>query len=373
MITFVTSCTEKKKEDGAEKVICFDSQKSIKLYDMKDMMDSTFSIIPLETDDEALIGEIDKIEIRNNRIYIMDHLSQSVYIFDMGGKYLNKKTAIGQGPGEYANLSYMTVTDSSLIIIDHYMEKQIEYRLPSLELIGEERIFEKIWAHDLFYLNGHVYYTNEANGAGTSMFNLFSRKNSTEDFKKYLPFSGKETLVLHINGPRYAINGNEASLIYSGNDRIYRLRDGQIYPEYEMKYKDEKIVYSSEIMKNVLDNNPSGRIIGINQINESDKYLFLNVSVLKDLPYLCIYNKQDNTVIICQGMINSRFSSDMSILSRRIIDNKLIHWRETHIQKNSMPPHGYSFSSKEFEYKYKTMWENLKEDDNPVLFIYNLK
>jgi hypothetical protein len=375
MSALIIGCAETKKEDIADKVIYCDSDKKVKSYDIKDMTDSVFWIVPLETNDNVLIGNIDELEMRNNRIYIMDRLSQSIYIFDMEGKCLGRKRAIGQGPGEYSNLSYMTVTDSSIIVIDHFMEKQIEYRLPSLELIGEERIFEKIWVTEIFYLNGYTYYINEHNDIGPgSKFKLFSRKNNTGDFNRYLPFD-KRPLSLGINGPKYAITGNEASLIYPGDDKIYRFRDGKAFPEYEVKFNDEKVVYSSGIVTNVQKDNPVGRIIGINRINESDKYLFIDISVVNaEYNYTCIYNKQDGTTVICGLMNSSRFFAKnfMGIVAHKIIDNKLICWREAPIV-HIFSPQMISFNSKEYERKYTNMWENLNEDDNPVLFIFNLK
>jgi hypothetical protein len=240
---------------------------------MKDLTDGTFSIIPLETTDECLIVEIDEIEIQNNRIYIMDDDTQSVYVFDMDGKYLNKIHSYGQGPGEYINLSYMTVTDSLIIIIDRIAEKQIKYNTFSLQFVKEESIFEKIWTKDIFYMNETVYYINDWNSSAAGNFRLFSIKNNSENFEKYLPF---EEEPIRIIGPVYATNGNEASLIYSGDNNIYRIRDGKVFPEYEIIFEDKQVEYPYGKVEDIL-HNPPGRVIGIKEINESDKYLFINV------------------------------------------------------------------------------------------------
>jgi hypothetical protein len=383
-VCLFTGCTKQNKEQQqAENIIYFDSKKCIEDFDLKDYTDGTFKIIPLETTDNSLISTIEKIEIRNNHIYTMDRLAQSVYIFDMEGKYSGKINAIGQGPGEYVNLSYMTVTDSSVIVLDHLFGKQIEYSLSSLKFIREERIFEKIWATEIFTLPGHIYYVNNRSDSRSGKFRLFSQENDTKNFNKYLPFE-EDPLSLGINGPVYAITGNEVSIIYSGDDFIYRLKDGKAFPEYEVKFKDKKVVYSSGKTENVFNDNPPGRVIGINAINESDKYLFIdiNMTVNEDIPwgpgnqdYTCLYNKSDHTTIVYpRYAINSLFDNE-EISVRRIIDNKIINWREAStllIQKEYL----YSertFKNKLFENHLKNILSTLKEDDNPVLFIYGLK
>jgi hypothetical protein len=352
---------------------------------MKDLTDGTFSIIPLETTDDCLIAHIDKIEIKNGYIYIMDQKAQSMYIFDMNGKYLNKIHKRGQGPGEYTNLSYMTVTDSSVIIIDHYTGKQIEYNTSSLQPIKEERILEKIWATEIFSLRKTTYYINNWSNSDAGKFRLFSRKNNTTNFEKYLPFE-KDPICIGINGPVYAIAGNEASLIYSGDDNIYRLKEGKVFPEYEIRFKEKKIEYSNrENIATDFMNSPPGRIEGITAINESDKYLFIDICVtVKDNTpigpgnydsYTCIHNKSDHSTVICADMIyNSTFDGDYTI--RRIIDNKMIYWRDASVLKIIYAKEALAnrtFTNKAYEERLKSVMANLTEDDNPVLFIYGLK
>jgi hypothetical protein len=303
----------------------------------------------------------------------------------MEGKYLNKIHSRGQGPGEYSNLSYMTVTDSSVIILDHLAEKHITYSIPFLQFIKEERIFENIYATEIFYLNETVYYINEWSNSAAGKFRLFSIKNNTENFEKYLPFE-EEPVSLGINGPVYAINGNEASLIYSGDDNIYRLRNGKVFPEYEIRFKDKKVQYSTR--ENIADDfmsSPAGRIMGINSINESDKYLFIDISMkIKDYTpigpgnherYTCIVNKSDHSAIVCAYIYDSTF--DDYYLVNRIIDNKIISWYSPDLlldvfyTKEKMEKR--TFSNKDYEEQLKNVLANITEDDNPVLFIYGLK
>jgi hypothetical protein len=279
----------------------------------------------------------------------------------------------------------MTVTDSSVLVIDHLSEKQIEYRISSLQYIREERIFDKIWCTDLFTLSGDIYYVNDWSNSNAGKFRLFSLKNSTSHFNKYLPFD-KEPLSLGINGPAYAVNGDEASLIYSGCDIIYRIKDGEVFPACEVKFKDKKVVYSSGKVENVFRDNPgSGRIIGINAINESDKYLFFDVSVTTKAnkpvqrgnhgAYTCLYNKLNDETVIYPRLARNSLFDDEDVIIHRIIGNKLISWREAHmlLHQEKYVYAEKTFKNKAFESRLKEVLAGLTDDSNPVLFIYNLK
>jgi hypothetical protein len=369
------SCTIKKKDGSYDcTIIPFDWKKSVKNYDMSAITDSIIQIIPLETNDDCLISKINKIEFQNNQFYIQDNLAQSIYIYDMKGKYKGKIQAVGQGPGEYANLSYMTVTDSSIIIIDHLAGKQIEYSLSHLQFVKEERIFKKIWCTEVFTLPNHLYYVNNWSNSNVGKFRLFSRADATGDVNNYLPFD-EEPLSLGINGPVYSINGDEAAVIYSGDNFIYRIKNDEVFPEYEVEFKNKKVVYRHGRVDTVFKDNENGNIIGINAINESDKYLFIDVSVTGETSYTCLYDKLKKTVVVYpQVAVNSRFDNEQVIV-HRVINNKIISWREAHVlllQKKYLYEK-QQFNNKIYEKQLNNVLDNLTDSDNPILFIYNLK
>lgn len=96
-------------------------------------MEDSVSIISLETKEERLIGEVTKLSHQNNLIYIADNLSKSIFVFDMSGKLQNKIHAVGNGPGEYVNISYFTVHGNDMVILDHYARKLLFYERVSID------------------------------------------------------------------------------------------------------------------------------------------------------------------------------------------------------------------------------------------------
>jgi len=85
--------------------------------------------IKLETTDESLISKIAKVIIEDGLIFIQDIKTRSVLIFDITGKYKNKILKVGQGPGEYSEISTLMVDNKNkhLIIYDVHNRKMIYY------------------------------------------------------------------------------------------------------------------------------------------------------------------------------------------------------------------------------------------------------
>lgn len=104
ILLILLGCNEKKNR--VDKIITDNTIKSGKLISIEKTLIDTMifkkvSIIPLETNDESLFQEINRISISNGRIYIFDNKLDKICIFDEKGKYINQIHKVGQGPEEY--------------------------------------------------------------------------------------------------------------------------------------------------------------------------------------------------------------------------------------------------------------------------------
>jgi hypothetical protein len=121
------SCTRQGSSDDVFKdvsiVIDMDSvsSDSLKL--------SYIRYIPLETSDQCLIGQANKILIRNNKIYVADfRKSMALFVFDMNGKLLFKIAKRGEGPGEYVNLHDFDIhRNGDIYLFDQNKKKFLVY------------------------------------------------------------------------------------------------------------------------------------------------------------------------------------------------------------------------------------------------------
>ena len=77
-----------------------------------------FKIVKLETNDDALIGShIGKIQIYDNKLFIHDLITFTLFIFSDSGKFLHKIHKTGQGPGEYISLLDFQLSDKGLFLL----------------------------------------------------------------------------------------------------------------------------------------------------------------------------------------------------------------------------------------------------------------
>ena len=55
----------------------------------------------LETNDQALISNVDQVVLADNRIVLLGNFARNVFIFNTSGKHIATIEASGKGPGEY--------------------------------------------------------------------------------------------------------------------------------------------------------------------------------------------------------------------------------------------------------------------------------
>ena len=74
-------------------------------FDNTEYIDSC-QFIQLETTEKSLFGEITQLETFEEKFYIYDRQTKKIKVFDHTGKFLNDIGKLGQGPGEYINISF---------------------------------------------------------------------------------------------------------------------------------------------------------------------------------------------------------------------------------------------------------------------------
>lgn len=85
--------------------------------------------IPLKGSNET-IGIISKIIFQPERIYAVDRdIAKQVFVYDREGNLLFNVGKVGEGPGEYKNLSDLVIVDDELIIVDNHGFKLLYYDL----------------------------------------------------------------------------------------------------------------------------------------------------------------------------------------------------------------------------------------------------
>lgn len=127
--TLRLSDTELIKMETNHSLQIIDTRKAIKknTNEIVDMIDEVY-YIPL--DSEELIGEISKMVVTKDKIFILDsHVAQKIIVFDKEGHFLFQIKDQGQGPTEYVSLWDMQIDTlkNEVIVNDALMRSYIYY------------------------------------------------------------------------------------------------------------------------------------------------------------------------------------------------------------------------------------------------------
>lgn len=337
------------------------------------------SFIPLFTSNEVLIGEITKMIIWNDRYYIWDRMTETIFCFDSEGQFVNKLNKRGQGPGEFPRIRDFTIdkTNGNICIYsdvgqgiyeytnDGFFIKKISIRLlfNSFAVLNEDTLFfycGKINNSDFFrssYPNQYRYLVMSNNSIINQQL-AYAYKGShqklptsRDNFTYY-----KDLLLLneHLTGEIYSID--------SVNHLIPRYRIEFLTNTYHFSFEKD---IDLKQMNNAEESGKLAKLFG--GFYETDNYLFINYSrILIGLAYV---NKNNNTIHNLGYSIYDDFN-EIGLPSTLIsVDENYIYMKvEPYIFVQDKKLNGDEISS-----DLKTLLSKIDETSNPVLVKLKLK
>ena len=364
------SCKESSnnKDDKSIPEIVFDSDKIDDIVDISDIIDSTFfRIIPLETTNSSLIGEVNKVFFKHNRFYILDQMQKSIIVFDENGKFIFRFNASGKGPGEYLEIASTTITEHNIIIADNILMKLFYYDLNGkfIKEFGKQ----KVWHLDIFSLNdGYLYSSNSTFSNAPIGRYMFYRTDTTgRNVKKYFPFKSS-TRGWGIDN-NHSICGDTTYIIYGSVDTIFRASvNKEIEPAYRINILNNsiphKVKYQRNSMVNAMENNYS---LGMNSIIAMPNDILIELD-----GYAIRHNVPTGQTKIGNDFEMSYFPDFTPKIAQgeyilQIIDIQSFltifpYYYENLLYKNS-----------KYKDKIKELLSTVNEMDNPLIFMFKIK
>lgn len=114
VITLFSSCSTKQKHDSHSTTLKVDlTEQNVSLNELF----SHIEVIPLETQDNCLIVEIEKVMLHQDLFYIFDQRKPAIYVFTKNGAFIKEIAGKGKGPGEYQAVTDMILDDARQNII----------------------------------------------------------------------------------------------------------------------------------------------------------------------------------------------------------------------------------------------------------------
>lgn len=349
-------------------------QVDVKLEDNTIHLSDIFSsveIVPLQTTDLSLITDGAQLKFSDQFIFIESN--KSIKLFDYEGNFVKNIDRKGNGAGEYLGISDFYVDDNSkkIEVLDKRQKKILQYNhngdyLSEIPLNFWAVKFTRDTNKDLF-----VYSGNERDNNNAYKFNIFDNEGNGY---RFYGIDEKKSKFLHIlNLEHFYKSGDEMLFFEPFNDTIYNFKENKLKPKYVISYNGKNVppsFYEDNNFSNVFE-----------FFQEFKKYGYINSTynafeTQTKLYFQCF--KQSEKYLISYDKKTSKSFSYNKIVDDLFSKGKELPFQESDITffaENStvmFMVHPSWIIENKINELYPNL-NNLKEDDNSLLFIGKLK
>ncbi len=335
--------------------------------------------VPLEiTDDCLLSNHLKTIVVTSKDIIVYDY--EGCYRFDRSGKFLNKIGSRGQGPGEYIKAMSVTVDTLNQWVYfpDHHGNRIVKYDFSGKHLINLKgiNVGSRIYIHKPMELLVEDDYYQFSKKGKRFCLGLYSEKEKRTLSKMSCDYQHDIPRMAMCDPIAYSFKG----ALYAKDfwcDTIYRVTNSFRLDAYAVidRGKFQHRTTNDESLITGKHDSQERMILGINRMNETDRYIFMSSS-----QGFCIYDKQmkktfagdskENKLCVEDDLYGSPgfrgdcFPSNMN-------GNEYYTFRHAHeFIENGKGKH--SVTGQKYD-TYLKMIEKLDEEDNPVVMIVKMK
>jgi hypothetical protein len=386
ILVIIISCTTEKYISKSNKTINLDSLGKIESIKFTDYFKS-YKIIPLETNDNCIIGLISQMKIFEDSIYILEGYTNKIIVFNKYGDFVRKFGEIGKGPGEFISPSSFTINkkEREILILDSQFPKVIRYSLDG-KYKDEFRLPKNILPYSIAVLNDNIYVDVLTNKNYKNDYLVYQIDSTGKEIKNWLKVPKENKgfeLPMAINmGGRFYESESDIKFFHellpeifsiSGNDNVdpfitlysNNLVSNEDWNQIHSQYKE------SDRQKAILMVNSIGKIWGVGNYIENPELAIFNFNENREHINL-FYNIKSNQIRYSNKVIDdltllniyfpffqavSNGSFIRVILPRQIDDLKqLVNEKKLIVNDNE-----------------KAKIEKLTQQSNPLLIYYETK
>jgi hypothetical protein len=330
-------------------------------------------------ENDRLIGNIKKLYIHDNKIYIWDNVADKIFVFDTSGKYCFSLSGKGMGPNEYISITSFcySKTDNNIFILDTKKRKIFCFS-------GQDGKF--LYKEDI----EHVPISIESDLEKLYFYNPFTFNYSNSDLKYSLITTNKKSNILNkefyvddqfgklVHNPSFQDGfgtGVDLLLINRYDLNIYNLTKNEKYKLIFNQNSKERLDYLNFCIKksNLKSFDVSEFVSSISKVVNTDSTIYLNYCVNNQFNFAFI--NKNNLELILHGKSYTVLTDEL--LERGIpifelpsfaFDNSFISVINPE-RIISIRPILNKFKDKIDDYPNI---QRLKNGDNPILLIYKL-
>ncbi|MEA1877266.1 MAG: 6-bladed beta-propeller [Bacteroidota bacterium] len=363
-------CQNQQENHLSEQVITIRKNTIPKPSVMSELMKSV-RLIPLETNNDCLMSHIFQLEFHNDMIFIIDFPTKNgVLVFDKEGRFLRSIGREGKGPGEYTDMaSFSILTGANRIYLnDRGARKTSEYDLDG-NFIRD--IQTPVKPADLRFVSENKYFVHYPKDYYLRLI----------DMKVSEPM----LFIPHVNGyngyGKAIYTQSDQSYLYSPSyhDSIYSLEEDSIVLQYAFEFgpyqwsgEDQVAEYARTKGMSYPANKltPAGPYFDFGNLfyfllfieDKDNRYTIDPFLWMKEDEKLIRLGDDSDDILFCSSAYPVAITPQNEWVAP-LGAYELIESKDKIKQNQS------------FRYSKKLLQqiENLKEDDNPVLAIFELK
>lgn len=335
-------------------------------------------LIPLETNSESIISEVSKVLYYNNSYIISDRRSGKILQFDEKGRFMRSFGSKGRGPLEYIDnrdveinhetgeLGVLSVTNP-LTILNYSISGNNAY----------SEVYENIKGYRFYHLNDSsvlVYYT----GNYEQDYTLIVSDKQGRVNASYFPnphssqYSSIPEQTFHAYDDLVIFNRERSNVIYQIEE------DGHVSERYHIDFgkynmpENVKELFYTDF--NEYRESAKNYVTGVELFLESDDHIYFSFG-FHQYSVSAFYSK--NSRILKSGFSTSGWIDGLLIRPSAILGNEFISILEAFEVFEIADYIKDKTSSAWIEFleenpMFNSLYNNLKEDSNPVLVKFSL-
>jgi hypothetical protein len=269
-------------------------------------------LIPLETNDSLVIGDIFKIDTDQDFLYLLDTRFEEVFIFNFEGKGIGKISSTGKGIGEYVRADDFCLGPlNTIFILDTIQKKILQFNRTNWAFIREFRITFDCVKFETLNDSLFVFFRGLPIAGEGDKYQIYITDFDGDIINKHLDYDKGTSACFSPYSPLQKL-GTEISIMPIYEQNIYKIDSNlELLPKFRLdlgKYNIDKALllgsrdytHSSDwLMLKNLPNMP----YYINYYESPTFYhLFFYVN---DYYYNVIYKKDANSYISFESLSNN--------------------------------------------------------------------
>lgn len=371
IILLITSCEENSKDKMFSQ-----AKYTVEINEIKDSASyedvvNNYRLVPLETTKESLLGEVIKVTIDSDLIYVQDQ--NGIYCFYLDGKFKFAINEKGKGPEEFICITNFNVNNNKIFIYDQALKKILAFDSLSGEFIQSKPVISS--AEKIFIKDENI------------LMSLFMIDNSI------LEDNNSKVLVSKLEAPKkiifseFLFDPRVSSFVelYSSSNNIY-WKNGALSEIY--KWNGKSFVKHINFKGNNLTENDidyiyksngltgglveKGKAFQLNDVYENSEFIIGKMIIGKGLFKYIVYDKQSKEDIVFERSYGKywddfTFSKIEGVYKKsfyQLIYPPSLMWISNFIAKNNL--------KKEIDPEILKIYDNSKEMDNPSILFHHL-